>query len=117
MATVAEGWFILDGKDRAHVKLSDRGKLTITGDGPGDWLDLVLRDYGGYLVTTANDQESLLPVRSRTFADFMNKVASLAWRNTGVDWRWRLKREAAPPPDAGQRGPGPAATGQRTDWT
>jgi len=100
MAIVATGWITLDGKDRMEVTLSDRGKLSFKGDGPADWANVVLEEYGEFFVYVNGGAWPLLPVTQATFPDFLNKVATLAWRNTGVDWKWRVKEGDVPPDTA-----------------
>jgi len=100
MAIVSTGWLTLDGKDRLKVTLSDRGKLSFSGDGPSDWANVVLEEYGDFMVYANGGSTHLLPVTPATFPDFLNKVATLAWRNLEVDWKWRVE-EGDVRPDIG----------------
>lgn len=114
MAIVATGWWTLDGEDRVEVTLSDRGRLQFKGDGPVDWAHLVLEEYGTFIVYANGGATMLLPVSPATFPDFLNTVATLAWRNTEVDWRWRVK-EGDVPVDIGII-PGPDGEIERSGW-
>lgn len=91
--TVARGWFGIGERKSMEVRLDSRGKLHYEGDGPAEWINTVLDEYGDHLVYTGLGPEPLLPVRPATFSQFLHAVVNLANANTDAGWRYHIEEE------------------------